>query len=575
MLKLLRFLKPFSMLVAGVLTLVFLQSLAELYLPTLMADIVDFGIVRGDTGYILRTGGFMLLVALAGMIASVTASFLSAKASLGFGKLLRSKLFGHVGQFSLTEFDKFGSASLITRTTNDITQVQMVLLMMLRMMVSAPMMSIGGIIMAVSRNARLSLLLVVVIPILAGTIALVASIGMPLFRALQVKIDKINLVLRENLMGVRVIRAFNRVPQEQQRFDAANLDLTSTALKLNRLMAVMMPSMMLLMNLTAVAIIWFGGIQIDAGTMMLGDLMAFIQYSMQILFALLLVSMMFVMLPRAAVSAGRINEVLDTQPSVRDQAHRPAETSLRGTVEFKDVSFSYPGAEQPALSSVSFKAGPGEITAIIGGTGAGKSTLVNLIPRFYDITSGEILVDGTSLQDYPQAQLRAKIGYVSQQALLFSGTIEENIRYGKADATLEEIRRAAGIAQAEEFIATLPDGYNSPVSKGGTNLSGGQKQRLSIARALIRRPEIYIFDDSFSALDFRTDARLRSALKAELTDSTVLVVAQRVTSVMDANRIIVLDQGQVAGIGTHQELLESCAIYREIVSSQLSQEEIA
>lgn len=575
MLKLLRFLKPFSLLVAGVLTLVFLQSLAELYLPTLMADIVDFGIVRGDTGYILRTGGFMLLVALAGMIASVTASFLSAKASLGFGKLLRSKLFGHVGQFSLTEFDKFGSASLITRTTNDITQVQMVLLMMLRMMVSAPMMSIGGIIMAVSRNARLSLLLVVVIPILAGTIALVASIGMPLFRALQVKIDKINLVLRENLMGVRVIRAFNRVPQEQQRFDAANLDLTSTALKLNRLMAVMMPSMMLLMNLTAVAIIWFGGIQIDAGTMMLGDLMAFIQYSMQILFALLLVSMMFVMLPRAAVSAGRINEVLDTQPSVRDQAHRPAETSHRGTVEFKDVSFSYPGAEQPALSSVSFKAGPGEITAIIGGTGAGKSTLVNLIPRFYDITSGEILVDGTSLQDYPQAQLRAKIGYVSQQALLFSGTIEENIRYGKADATLEEIRRAAGIAQAEEFIATLPDGYNSPVSKGGTNLSGGQKQRLSIARALIRRPEIYIFDDSFSALDFRTDARLRSALKAELTDSTVLVVAQRVTSVMDANRIIVLDQGQVAGIGTHQELLESCAIYREIVSSQLSQEEIA
>jgi ATP-binding cassette subfamily B protein len=575
MLKLLRFLKPFSLLVAGVLTLVFFQSLAELYLPTLMADIVDFGIVPGDTNFILQTGGFMLLVALAGMIASVTASFLSAKASLGFGKLLRSKLFGHVSQFSLTEFDKFGSASLITRTTNDITQVQMVLLMMLRMMVSAPMMSIGGVIMAVSRNARLSLLLVVVIPILAGTIALVASIGMPLFRALQVKIDKINLVLRENLMGVRVIRAFNRVPQEQQRFDAANLDVTSTALKLNRLMAVMMPTMMLLMNLTAVAIIWFGGIQIDAGTMMLGDLMAFIQYSMQILFALLLVSMMFVMLPRAAVSADRINEVLDTLPSIQDQTHRQVKTSQRGTVEFKDISFSYPGAQQPALSSVSFKAGPGEITAIIGGTGAGKSTLVNLIPRFYDITQGEILVDGTSLQDYPQAQLRAKIGYVPQQILLFSGTIEDNIRYGKEDATPEEIRRAAGIAQAEEFISTLPDGYNSPVSKGGTNLSGGQKQRLSIARALIRRPGIYIFDDSFSALDFRTDARLRSALKAELADSTVLVVAQRVTSVMDAHRIIVLDQGQVAGIGTHQELLESCHIYREIVSAQLSQEEIA
>jgi ATP-binding cassette subfamily B multidrug efflux pump len=466
-------------------------------------------------------------------------------------------------------------ASLITRTTNDITQVQQVLIMMMRMLISAPMMAIGGIIMAVSRDATLSLVLVVVIPVLLAVIFIIASKGLPLFKVMQVKLDKLNLVLRENLTGIRVIRAFNRLDYEKERFTEANSDLTSTAIKVNIIMAVMMPVMMLVMNFTTIAIVWFGGIRIDYGYMQVGDMMAFIQYATQIMFSLIMVSFMFVMIPRAEASAVRINEVLNTQPDITDPKEVKSGAGKRGYVEFNNVTFSYPGAEKSVIRNISFSLSPGEVTAIIGGTGSGKSTLISLIPRFYDIDSGSILVDGVDVRMMTQESLRAKIGYVPQKAVLFTGTITDNIRYGKEDATEEEVKHVAEIAQATEFISNMEDGFDSIISQGGTNISGGQKQRLSIARALVRKPEIYIFDDSFSALDFKTDARLRNALRKETENSTVLIVAQRVSTVMDANQIIVLDNGEIIGIGTHKELINSCKVYREIVSSQLSEEEIA
>ncbi len=574
MMKLFRMLKPYRVGVVFVLLAVFVQALTELYLPTLMADIVDEGIAKSDIPYIWQIGGLMLGVALAGMVCSIVGSYLSARVSMGFGRDLRSKVFSHAQRFTLKEFDKFGTASLITRTTNDITQVQQVLIMMLRMLAMAPMMMIGGIIMAVSKDAKLSLVLVVVIPILALLILVLGRSALPLFKAMQKKIDRLNLVLRENLTGIRVIRAFGRENSERKRFDEASSDLTDTAIRVNKLMAAMMPAMMLILNFSTIAIIWFGSIRIDAGDMQLGNLIAFIQYAMQILFSLIMVSIIFVMVPRASVSAGRINEVLEAMPDIEETAS-PKTVAERGHLEFRDVSFSYEGAEAPAIENISFDAKPGEVTAIIGGTGSGKSTLVSLIPRFYDVSSGAVLVDGVDIRDLSQESLRRKIGYVPQKALLFTGSVAENIRHGKEDATDEEVREAARIAQASEFIDGLEDGYDSPVSQGGSNLSGGQKQRLSIARALVRRPEIYIFDDSFSALDFKTDSRLRAALKHEIKDSTVLMVAQRVSTVMDADRIIVLDQGRVAGVGRHGELMRTSEVYREIVSSQLSEEEIA
>lgn len=558
-----------------VLILVFLQSLSELYLPTLMADIVDKGILDGDTSYILRIGGLMLLVTAAGVLFSIAASYYSSTIAAGFGKRIRSKLFGHVEHFSLHEFDKIGTASLITRTTNDVTQVQQVLIMMLRMMVMAPMMCIGGIIMAVSKDATLSLVFVVVIPVLAGTIFFIGSKGVVLFKAMQIRVDKLNLVLREGLTGIRVIRSFNRTGYEQRRFDAANKDLTDTAIKVNKVMAFMMPVMMLILNLSSVAILWFGSIRISNDDMQIGDLMAFLQYAMQILFSLIMVAMMFVMVPRASVSAVRINEVLHMKPDIQDTLEAAKRIASEGAVEFRDVTFSYPGAEKPALSAISFTAHTGETTAIIGGTGSGKSTLVNLIPRFYDIDSGSVLVDGHDVRSISQQSLRARIGYVPQQAVLFTGTISDNIRYGKEDATDEEVKHAAEIAQAATFIGEMTEGYDSVIAQGGTNVSGGQKQRLSIARALVRRPDIYIFDDSFSALDFKTDALLRAALKEETRNAAVLIVAQRVSTVIHADKIIVLDEGIIAGIGTHSDLIQTCSVYREIVSSQLSEEEIA
>ncbi|AZK45812.1 ABC transporter ATP-binding protein [Paenibacillus lentus] len=575
MIKLFRFLKPFRLPIFAVLVLVFFQSLSELYLPTLMADIVDIGVVNGDIPYIWKIGSLMLLVALGGMLCSIAASYFSSRAAAGFGKLLRGKVFSHVENFSLEEFDKVGTASLITRTTNDITQIQQVLIMILRMMVMAPMLCIGGIIMAVSKDATLSLIFVVVLPVLALAIFLIARKGIPLFKVIQKKIDKLNLVMRENLTGIRVIRAFNRVQHEKMRFDQANFDLTDTSIKVNKIMAFMMPIMMLVMNLSSVAIIWFGGFRIESGTMQVGDLMAFLQYAMQIMFSLLMVSMMFVMIPRASASAVRINEVLDMVPVINDAKTAAPVTGQTGHVEFQQVSFSYPGAEKPAIQDISFTARPGEVTAIIGGTGSGKSTLINLIPRFYDVDSGRVLVNGVDVRDMSQQELRSKIGFVPQKAVLFTGTISDNIRYGKEEASDEEVRRAAEIAQAADFISKMEEGYDSLIAQGGSNVSGGQKQRLSIARALVRQAEIYIFDDSFSALDFKTDSKLRATLKQETKESTVIIVAQRVSTVLDADQIIVMDESRIAGIGKHQDLMETCEVYKEIVLSQLSEEEIA
>jgi ATP-binding cassette subfamily B multidrug efflux pump len=576
MIKLFKFLKPYAIPVTAVVVLVFFQSLANLYLPTLMSDIVNIGITNGDITYIVQTGGRMLLVALGGSACAITAAYLASHASMGFGEILRRKIFTHVLAFSLHEFDILGTPSLVTRNTNDVTQLQMVLLIMMRMIISAPIMCIGGIIMAISKDRGLAWVIIVVIPILVGTITAVAARGFPLFRAIQKKIDRINLVLRERLTGIRVIRAFNRIDDEKKRFQDANLDLTRTLIQVNRLMALVMPVMMLVMNLTTIAVIWFGSIRIDRGTTNVGNMMAFLQYAMQILFALLMASLLLIMVPRAQASAERINEVLATKPGMKDPGQpRQANAHTRGNIEFRNVTFSYPGAEKPALSNVSFSAAPGEVTAVIGSTGSGKSTLIHLIPRFYDIDSGSILIDGVDIRELSQEYLRGKIGLVPQKAVLFVGTIGENIRYGKEDATEQEVFAAAEIAQANEFISEMKDGFDSIISQGGTNVSGGQKQRISIARAVVRRPEIYLFDDCFSALDFRTDARLRSALKRETLDSTVLIVGQRVATIMDADRIIVLEEGRIAGMGTHRELYRSCDVYREIVASQLSEEEIA
>ncbi|WP_126427092.1 ABC transporter ATP-binding protein [Brevibacillus marinus] len=572
--KLLLYLQPYRVLLALVMGLVFLQTLSELYLPTLMADIVNFGVQYGNTPYILKMGGWMLLVAAFGVCCTILASYFSAKAATGFGRDLRSTLFEHVMGFSQQEFDQLGTASLITRTTNDVAQVQQVLMMTMRMMIVAPLMAIGGIVMALSKDAALALVIIGIMPILGLAIYLIARKSVPLFKVMQRNLDQLNLVQREGLTGIRVIRAFNRSGHEKRRFETANRNLTATALQVNRIMALMMPMMMLILNVSSLAIIWFGGIRVDQGHLQVGDLMAFLQYSMMILFSLIMLSMMFVMLPRAAASAARIREVLELAGTIHD-ASVPEQAGCSGHVEFRNVTFRYPGAEQPVLENISFEAKPGEVTAIIGGTGSGKSTLVNLIPRFYDAESGRVLIDGVDVRELTQESLRKKIGFVPQKAVLFSGTIADNIRYGKEDATDEEVRHAAEVAQALEFILEMEGGFDAPVAQGGANLSGGQKQRLSIARALVRRPAIYVFDDSFSALDYKTDAQLRKALKEETGHATVIIVAQRIHTVIDADRIVVLENGRVAGIGTHQQLLQDNPVYQEIVASQLAEEESA
>ena len=578
MLKLFRFLKPYTIPVVAVVVLVFFQSIGDLYLPTLMSDIINHGITNGDIDYIFKTGGLMLLITFGSMICAILASYLSSRAGVGFSEILRAKIFTHVSSFSLHEFDKLTAPSLITRNTNDVTQIQMVLIIMMRMVISAPIMAVGGIIMAISKDKGLAWVIAFVIPVLAAVIFFVASKGFPLFKAIQKKVDKINLVLREGLTGIRVIRAFNRTDDEKRRFHEANTDLMQTSIQVNRLMAVLMPVIMLIMNVTTVAIIWFGSIRVNHGTSNVGNMMAFLQYAMQILFSLLMASIMFIMIPRAEASAERINEVLETVPEIRDAENASSLApagSLCGTVEFRDVCFNYHGAEEPAIRNITFSAHPGEVTAIIGSTGSGKSTLINLIPRFYDVNCGAVLVNGRDVREWKQDELRARIGFVPQKAVLFTGSIAVNILYGKEDATETEIRKAAEVSQSEEFVAGMKDGYESVISQGGTNVSGGQKQRLSIARALVRRPDIFIFDDSFSALDFKTDSRLRAALRKETSQSTVIIVGQRVATIMDADRIIVLDEGRMVGMGTHKQLYKTCQIYKEIVASQLSEEEIA
>ena len=572
MFKLFSYLKPFKGLVTLVVLLAFAQSLSALYLPRLMADIVDHGIVTGNTRQIMITGTWMLAVALLGTACAVGSSYFSAKAATGFGRDVRASIFTRVAHFSVHQFDQFSTASLITRTTNDTTQVQQVLIMMMTMVITSPMMAIGGVILSLSQDTRLARVLIAVIPIIGVIFYLIMRSAVPLFQQMQVKIDRLNLILDEGLTGVRVIRAFHRNDHESRRFNAANADLTDNAIAVNRLVSMLMPALFLMMNLTSVTIIYVGGVRIDAGQMHVGTMMASLQYAVQILFSVFMVTAVFVSLPRAAASAERINKVLDVVPDVVDPVTPVAPGAAKGRVEFQDVTFQYPGADEPALTGVSFTAQPGEVTAIIGGTGSGKSTLVGLIPRFYDVAAGRVLVDGVDVRNLSQDALRAKIGYVPQKAVLFMGTIATNIRFGREEASDDEVKRAAAIAQASEFIDQKPEGYAAPVAQGRTNLSGGQKQRLAIARALVRNAEIYVFDDSFSALDFATDSRLRAALKTETAGATVFIVSQRIGTVMNADRIVVLDNGRVAGIGTHDELVRTCEVYREIAESQASLE---
>lgn len=576
MLKLFRMLKPYRIPIAAIFVIVFCQCMCDLYLPTLMSNIVNKGITNGDINYILDSGMLMLAVALAGSFCSVLASYLSAHTAMGFGENLRSRIFVRVSGFSLNEFDKIGTPSLVTRSTNDVTQIQNVIIMVLRMLISAPITAVGGMILALRKDSGLAWIIMVAIPLLGTFIGVIGAKGFPMFQAIQKKVDRINLVLRENLTGIRVIRAFNRGDYEKDRFKESNYDLMQASVKVNRLFSMMMPVMMLIMNLTMIAILWFGADRVNRGVSNIGDMMAFLQYALQILFAFLMASFLFIMIPRAQASADRINEVLEIVPDLADPAEpKMPDPAMKGYVEFRNVSFFYHGAEQPAISDISFSARPGETTAIIGSTGSGKSSLVSLIPRFYDVASGSILVDGVDVREMSQHDLRARIGFVPQKAILFSGTVSGNIRYGKEDATMEEVVKAAETAQALDFVTEMEKGFDSPISQGGTNVSGGQKQRLSIARALVKRPEIYVFDDSFSALDFKTDAKLRAALKRDTADATVIIVGQRVATIRDADRIIVLDEGRIAGMGTHQELYAGCPVYREIVSSQLSAEEIA
>jgi ATP-binding cassette subfamily B multidrug efflux pump len=568
------FLKPYRSVLLLILVLALLQTISTLYLPNLMANIVDDGIVKNDPGYIWTTGSLMLLVSLGGIVCALVGIFFASRVATSFGKEVRASIFTHVARFSPGEFDRVSAASLITNTTNDTTQIQSVLVTLLNVMITSPITLVGGIVLAINQDIGLAWIFVVVLPLLVVVIVLLMRRTIPLFTVIQNRLDKINLILSENLTGVRVIRAFNRDRYEAQRFDQANVDLTRVAITVNRLVASLMPILLLVLDVSGLAILWFGAQRIDRAEMQVGSLFAFLQYAMQILFALLMVSMMFALLPRAVASAARVSAVLAIEPEIKDLLSRQPVHPGDPCLEFQQVSYRYPGAQEPALVDISFRARPGEVTAIIGGTGSGKSTLLNLIPRFFDVSQGCVLVHGVDVRTLAQKELRARIGIVSQKTMLFSGTIAENIRMGKSQASLAEVEHAADIAQASEFIKELPAAFETVLAQGGTNLSGGQQQRLSIARALVRQPDIYLFDDSFSALDLRTDANLRAALRKETRSALVLIVTQRVSTVMDAEQIIVLDEGRMVGCGTHRMLLDTCAVYREIVASQFSAEEI-
>jgi len=569
-------LRPYWRQIALVLVLLLVQAIANLYLPTLNADIINNGVVTGDAAYILKMGGVMLGVTLVFVIASIIAVYWGSKVAMGFGRDVRGALFRRVQRFSQAEVNRFGTPSLITRTTNDVQQVQMVVLMMLNVVISAPMMAIGGVIMALRLNVPLSAVILVAIPVMGVFIGLVMLRAIPLFMSMQKKIDRINQVTREMLSGVRVIRAFDRTAYEEERFDVANTDLTTTTLKVGRLFALMMPILILILNLSMVAIMWFGGIQVADHGMPIGDLTAFLTYIVQILLAVLMATIMFVMVPRAAVSARRIEEVLETQPTIVDPEQPAVAGAEAGLVEFRDVEFRYPGAEEPVLSGISFTARPGETTAIVGSTGSGKTTLISLIPRFFDVTGGAVLLDGVDVREMAQQDVWRRIGLVPQKAFLFSGTVADNLRYGDEQATDVRLWHHLEVSQGREFVEEMPDQLEEHVAQGGASVSGGQRQRLAIARALTKQAKVQIYDDSFSALDFTTDARLRAALRKHTADATVIIVAQRVGTIMHADQIVVLeDDGTIAGIGTHDELLESSETYREIVASQLGEESVA
>jgi ATP-binding cassette subfamily B multidrug efflux pump len=571
-----RHLRPYVGQVAIVVVLLLVQAMGQLWLPSLNADIINQGVLTGDTGYILRIGGLMLLVTVLLGVAAIVAAWFTALAAIGFGRDVRAALFRRVQGFSLREVNEFGAPSLITRNTNDVQQVQTFVVVALVLMVSAPITMIGGVVMALHENVRLSGLLLVIVPILLVVVGVVLIRAVPLFRSVQGKIDTINRILRENLTGIRVVRAFVRTRDEEARFSAANADLTATTLAVTRLFAITFPAVMLVINLASVAILWFGAQLVDAGELQIGSMTAFLSYVMQILFAVLMAVMSVTLIPRAAASAERIEAVLRTEPLIREPRDpRPALAEEAGVVEFRDVEFGYPSAQEPVLRGISLRFVPGRTTAIVGSTGSGKTTLVNLIPRLYDVTGGAVLVDGVDVRDRDRQELWSRLGTVPQRAFLFSGTVADNLRYGKESATDDELWHALDVAQARDVVEELSGGLDAVVEQGGGNLSGGQRQRLAIARALVRQPAVYVFDDSFSALDYATDARLRAALRADTRDTTVIVIAQRISTVLGADEIVVLDEGRVVGVGTHEDLLAGCETYREIVASQLSATEAA
>ncbi|WEV27041.1 ABC transporter ATP-binding protein [Streptomyces sp. 71268] len=572
------YLRPHTRSIAAIVALQFIQTLATLYLPTLNADIIDNGVVKGDTDHILRVGGVMLAVTLLQMVCAIGAVYFSARTAMALGRDVRAAVFDRVQSFSARELGHFGAPSLITRTTNDVQQVQTLCLMTFTLMVTVPIMCVGGVVMALNQDVPLSALLLVIVPVLGVIVTLIVRRLRLVFRGVQKSVDRVNRVLREQIAGVRVIRAFVRDTYERERFAGANTELMDVSLRAGRLMSLLFPLVLLVVNVSSVAVVWFGGQRIDDGGMQIGALTAFLSYLMQILTAVMMGTFMLMMIPRAEVCAERIQEVLGTESSVVPPAH-PVDpvTPLdqRGELELRGVEFRYPGAEEPVLRDISLTARPGRTTALIGSTGSGKSTLIGLVPRLFDATGGSVLIDGQDVRDLDPEQAGSRVGLVPQKPYLFSGTVASNLRYGNPDATDEQLWHALEVAQARDFVAALDGGLDAPIAQGGGNVSGGQRQRLAIARALVRAPRIYLFDDSFSALDYATDARLRAALAREVADATVIIVAQRVATIRDADQIVVLDEGRIVGTGTHTELMASNETYREIVLSQLTEQEAA
>jgi len=569
------YLQPYKRWLGAVVALQLIGTIASLYLPSLNADIIDKGVARGDTGYIMRIGGWMLAVSLIQIVCSIVAVYFGARTAMSYGRDLRSAIFRRVGEFSGREVSHFGAPSLITRNTNDVQQVQMLVVMTCTMMIAAPIMMVGGVLLALHQDVGLSWLVGVSVPVLVISIGLIIWRMVPQFRQMQKRIDSVNRVLREQIAGIRVVRAFVREPIETKRFDEASTDLAQTALRAGRLQVMIFPVVLLVLNVSSVAVLWFGAHRVEAGQMQIGSLTAFLSYLMQILMSVMMATFMLMMVPRATVSAERIQEVLSTEPSVAPPDNPVTSVATRSTVEFRDIDFQYPGAADPVLRGISLRVGPGQTLAVIGSTGSGKSTLVSLIPRMFDVTRGSVLVDGVDVRRLEPDLLWSRIGLVPQKPYLFTGTVASNLRYGNPDATEDELWHALEVAQARDFVAAMPEGLDAPIAQGGTNVSGGQRQRLAIARALIRMPEIYLFDESFSALDLGTDARLRAALRPVTRDAAVIIVAQRVSTIVDADQIAVLDDGAIVGLGTHDELLATSPTYAEIVESQLTAEEAA